>query len=98
MADLLDDDALTAALRELPGWTRDGDALVLAAQLPSFADAIVVVDRVAEIAEARDHHPDIDIRWRTLTFRCSTHSKGGITDLDAALAASISEQVSAAGG
>jgi 4a-hydroxytetrahydrobiopterin dehydratase len=57
-----------------------------------------VVDRVAEIAEDRDHHPDIDIRWRTLTFRCSTHSEGGITDLDAALAAAISEQVAAAGG
>ena len=98
MAHLLDDDAVTAALRDLPGWTRDGDALVLVAKLPSFPAAIGVVDRVAVIAEDRDHHPDIDIRWRTLTFRCSTHSEGGITDLDTALAASISEQVSAAAG
>lgn len=98
MPRLLDDDAVTAALRDLPGWTREGDALVLVAKLPSFPAAITVVDRVAEIAEDRDHHPDIDIRWRTLTFRCSTHSAGGITDLDTALAASISEQVSAAGG
>jgi 4a-hydroxytetrahydrobiopterin dehydratase len=97
MAHLLDDDAVTAALRDLPGWERDGDALVLTARLPSFPGAIAVVDRVAEIAEDRDHHPDIDIRWRTLTFRCSTHSAGGITDLDTALAASISEQVSRAG-
>jgi 4a-hydroxytetrahydrobiopterin dehydratase len=98
MAELLDDDAVTAALEGLPGWERDGGSIVLTAKLPSFPVAIGVVDRVAEIAEGRDHHPDIDIRWRTLTFRCSTHSAGGITDLDTALAAAISEQVAAAGG
>lgn len=98
MAELLDDDAITSALDALPGWERDGDTLVRSAKLPSFLAAIGVVDRVAAIAEERDHHPDIDIRWRTLTFRCSTHSSGGITDLDTALAATISEQVMAAGG
>ena len=98
MAELLDDAAVTAALGDLPGWERDGDAIVRTAKLPSFPAAIGVVDRVAEIAEDRDHHPDIDIRWRTLTFRCSTHSAGGLTDLDVALAAAISEQVAAAGG
>ena len=50
------------------------------------------------IAEERDHHPDIDIRWRTLTFRCSTHSRAGITELDVALAAAISAEVQDAGG
>ena len=84
MAQLLDDSAVTAALKDLPGWERDGDALVLTAALPSFPAAIGVVDRVAEEAEARNHHPDIDIRWRNL--------------LDTALAAAISETVSAAGG
>jgi len=96
MADLLDDDAVTEALHELPDWTRDGDALVLTAQLPSFPAAIAVVDRVAETAETADHHPDIDIRWRTLTFRCSTHSAGGITDKDVRLAGAISGHVQAA--
>lgn len=95
MATLLDDAAISSALADLPDWRRDGDALVRTAKLPTFPIAITVVDRVAEIAEARDHHPDVDIRWRTLTFRCSTHSKGGITDLDVALAAAIDEQVSA---
>lgn len=98
MTQLLDDAAITAALVDLPGWERDGDTLVRTAKLPDFSAAIAVVDRVAEIAEERDHHPDIDIRWRTLVFRCSTHSRGGITDLDIALAAAISEQVAAAGG
>ena len=97
MADLLDDTAVTEALRALPGWVRDGDALVLNAQLPSFPAAISVVDRVAERAERDNHHPDIDIRWRTVTFRCSTHSEGGITDLDVALAGAITECVRAAG-
>ena len=96
MATLLDVDAVTAALADLPGWEADGDALVRTAQLPSFPAAVAVVGRVAEIAESRDHHPDIDIRWRTLTFRCSTHSAGGITELDVALAAAISEEISAA--
>lgn len=96
MADLLDAAAITEALRGLPDWTHDGDALVLTAQLPSFPAAIGVVDRVAELAEQANHHPDIDIRWRTLTFRCSTHSAGGITDKDVSLAAAISDQVRAA--
>lgn len=98
MADLLDDAAITAALRDLTGWERDGASIVRTAKLPDFPAAIGVVDRVAEIAEDRDHHPDIDIRWRTLTFRCSTHSAGGLTAQDTALAAAIDEQIAAAGG
>jgi 4a-hydroxytetrahydrobiopterin dehydratase len=98
MAELLDTAAVTDALGGLPGWTRDGDSLVRTAKLPSFPAAIGVVDRVAEYAEAQDHHPDIDIRWRTVTFRCATHSKGGITELDVALAAAISAEVQEAGG
>ncbi len=97
MPDLLDAAAVNSALANLPGWERDGDALVRTAALPSFPAAIAVVDRVAVVAEERDHHPDIDIRWRTLTFRCSSHSAGGITALDVALAAAISEQVAAVG-
>ena len=95
MPELLSDDAVRTALDELPGWERDGDAIVRTAQLPSFLEAITVVDRVAATAEQRNHHPDIDIRWRTLTFRCSTHSEGGITQRDVDLAAAISEQVEA---
>ncbi len=98
MAELLDAAAVTDALDKLPGWNRDGDSLVRTAKLPSFPAAIGVVDRVAEYAEAKDHHPDIDIRWRALTFRCSTHSEGGITERDVALAAEISTQVQEAGG
>src|SRR4249919_1068939 len=90
MSDLLDDAAVSDALKSLPGWKREDDSLVRTATLPTFKSAIAVVDDVAEIAESRDHHPDIDIRWRTLTFHCSTHSAGGITRLDVTLAAEIS--------
>ena len=65
-------------------------------KLPSFMGAIAVVDRVAEVAEAMDHHPDIDIRWRTLTFACATHSAGGVTAKDIELARRIDEIVAAA--
>lgn len=89
MAELLTDDQVTAALSTLPDWSARDGALVRTAELPSFAQAIQVVNRVAEIAENDNHHPDIDIRWRTLTFRCSTHVSGGITALDVSLAEEI---------
>ena len=98
MPELLSEDAVTTALTDLPGWERDGDAIVRTAALPSFPVAIEVVDRVALLAEERDHHPDIDIRWRTLTFRCSTHSAGGLTQLDVDLARAITDEIASAGG
>lgn len=54
-----------------------------------FPSAVAAVAEVAALAEGMDHHPDIDIRWRTVTFRCSTHSAGGLTELDVALAQAI---------
>ncbi|MGB8960350.1 MAG: 4a-hydroxytetrahydrobiopterin dehydratase [Pseudonocardiaceae bacterium] len=89
MADLWDDEQIADALKELTEWQRDGDAIVRTAKLPSFPVAIEAVRAVAEIAEARNHHPDIDIRWRTVTFRCSTHSAGGITGQDVELVREI---------
>jgi 4a-hydroxytetrahydrobiopterin dehydratase len=89
MAELLTDDQVTASLTSLPGWRAQDTALVRTVELESFAQAMQVVNRVAEIAENDDHHPDIDIRWRTLTFRCHTYSSGGITALDVSLAEEI---------
>jgi 4a-hydroxytetrahydrobiopterin dehydratase len=93
----LDDDAVAAALSDLDGWTGDAQEITRTAELASFPAAIAVVDRVAEVAEGLDHHPDIDIRWRTLTFRCATHSAGGVTELDLRLARRIDEIVRSAG-
>lgn len=97
MPETLDDAAVAAALTDLPGWTRDGDALVLSVTAPSFAAGIELVNRVAAAAERADHHPDIDIRWATVRFACSTHSAGGLTAKDVALAAAISDAAAAIG-
>ena len=89
MPELLSDGQVGKALGRLRNWRRDEGALVREVELASFPQAIQVVNRVAEIAENDNHHPDIDIRWRTLTFRCSTHSAGGITESDVTLAEEI---------
>ena len=68
MSELLDQAAIDSALAKLDGWSGGPDGITRTAELSSFPAAIAVVDRVAEAAEAADHHPDIDIRWRTLTF------------------------------
>ena len=95
MSELLDDAAIEAGIGGLTGWTRDGDTLVRTVELDNFPQAIMVVARVGELAERADHHPDIDIRWRTLTFRCSTHSAGGITTKDITLAGDINATIDA---
>jgi 4a-hydroxytetrahydrobiopterin dehydratase len=74
---------------DLPDWGLVEGAITRQVQAPTFLDGIALVQRVAEAAEARDHHPDIDIRWTTVTFTLSTHSEGGITAKDLDLAAEI---------
>ena len=73
-------------LSAMADWTEAGGALERAFELPSFADAIAFVNRVAELAEQENHHPDIAISYRTVTLRWTTHSAGGITDRDRELA------------
>ena len=65
---MLTDDQVDAALPDLPGWERADGALRRSIKFPAFLDGIDAVRRVAEKAEETDHHPDIDIRWRTVTF------------------------------
>ncbi|MBV9350974.1 MAG: 4a-hydroxytetrahydrobiopterin dehydratase [Mycobacterium sp.] len=86
---LLTDEQVDAALHELNGWQRTEGALRRSVKFPSFLDGIDAVRRVAEHAEAQDHHPDIDIRWRKVTFALVTHSEGGITEKDVAMAHDI---------
>jgi 4a-hydroxytetrahydrobiopterin dehydratase len=72
-------------------WPEVDNALEREFEFPSFPEAIAFVDRLAEAAEAADHHPDIDIRYRRVRVRWSTHSAGGITDKDRELAARTDE-------
>ncbi len=74
---------------DLSAWHQEGDALSREVQASSFLAGITLVQRVAEAAETMDHHPDIDIRYTTLTFTLSTHSAGGITVNDIELAGQI---------
>ena len=64
-------------------------ALTQVTRHKDFADALAFVNAVGALAEAANHHPDIDIRWDTVTLRLLTHSRGGITDADLELAAEI---------
>lgn len=84
---LLDDRAITGALAQLD-WQREGDELVKTVKRGNFSRALAYVNEVATLADQSDHHPDIDIRWDTVTLRLSTHSEGGLTqrDLDLAMA------------
>ena len=93
---VMDDDEITRALERLPHWRRDGGAITRSVEAPSFLEGIDLVSSVARAAEAADHHPDIDIRWRTVTFTLSTHSEGGLTARDFALAEEIDDLVSRA--
>ena len=89
MAELLSSDDVATALAHLNGWSGTTEGIERAVEAPSFLDGIRLVDAVAEAAERADHHPDIDIRWRTVTLRCSTHDRGGLTALDFDLARRI---------
>ena len=73
------------------GWSEQDGALVREFELPSFPEAIAFVGRVAEAAEAENHHPDIDIRYKRVTVRWSTHSAGGVTERDEAMAERTSQ-------
>jgi len=69
------------------GWSEVDAALEREFSFDGFREAIAFVDRVADLAEAENHHPDVDIRFKRVTLRWSTHSAGGITDRDRELAA-----------
>ena len=72
----------TERLTDLPGWSRDGEAMTMAAKLRDFRSAMAFVNDVADIAESANHHPDIDIRWNRVRLTLSTHSAGKLTELD----------------
>ena len=82
----LSPDDLAAALSGLPLWSGDGAGIRRSIQLPGFPDAVAALVRIAFVAEQMDHHPDVDLRWRTLHLTLVTHSAGGVTELDLELA------------
>lgn len=97
MTRLLTDEEIERQLGDLPGWTRDGDTIRASYEAPDFLTGISLVQEVGSAAEAMDHHPDVDIRWRTVSFALSTHSEGGLTQLDVELAHQISQEAARKG-
>jgi 4a-hydroxytetrahydrobiopterin dehydratase len=83
----LEDQAIEAALAELPGWSRDGETIVKTYKRRDWADAVAFLNAIAPEADRRDHHPDVCITgYRKVTIRLTSHDEGGITKRDVNLA------------
>jgi 4a-hydroxytetrahydrobiopterin dehydratase len=88
--ELLTDDQINAELTAVPAWTRDGNSIITVTTRKDFRDALLYVGAVAYLAETASHHPDVAISWNQVTLTLSTHSAGGLTANDFALARQIS--------
>lgn len=85
----LDDAALAAALAGLSGWDRAGRAIEKTYRFADFRAALAFVDRVGELAERQQHHPDIAIHYSEVTLTLWSHDAGGVTTRDVELAEAI---------
>ena len=94
----LDDTELATAVTTLPNWKLEGGELIRCAIFNDFKEAMDFVNRVATLAEAANHHPDIDIRYNRVRLALVTHDSGGITLLDVELAGGIEGEFKKMGG
>lgn len=85
----LSEPEIAGALGALPRWSRVDDSIVAEYECADFAGAIAFVVRIGFLAEAADHHPDLDVRWRTVRVALTTHDAGGLSARDFALAANL---------
>jgi 4a-hydroxytetrahydrobiopterin dehydratase len=83
---LLTSEEINKALRGCPGWQQYGDTITRTYEFPSFRASLAFANFVGELAEAHDHHPDLDIRYNKVKLTLSTHSAGGLTTKDFELA------------
>ena len=89
MADLIKADDLKIRLKKIPEWELEKKHIERTFEFDDFTESIDFVNSVAEVSEEEEHHPDIDIHYNKVRLILSTHSKGGITDLDFNLAERI---------
>jgi 4a-hydroxytetrahydrobiopterin dehydratase len=89
--ELLAHEEVESALASLPGWSGDAAALERTFTAPDFPTGIRLVDDVAAVAEQLDHHPDIRIHWKEVSFSLWTYVRGGVTERDVELARRIDE-------
>ena len=93
MTDLLDDEEIEQRLDELGDWEREGDEIQKVFEFDDFATALKFVNDVAKLAEQKDHHPDIDIRFNKVKLAITTHSEGGLTPYDFDFAGEIEQAI-----
>lgn len=86
---LLGDEEIEGRLADLPGWEREGEAIVKRFKRGDFVGSVELVSALVAPAEEMNHHPDLEISWDTVTVRISTHSEGGLTAADFELAGRI---------
>jgi 4a-hydroxytetrahydrobiopterin dehydratase len=86
---VLTDAEIQQALGSLQGWQRNGTAIQRVFRFPDFKTAMQFVNKVADAAEQANHHPDIDIRYNTVTMALVSHDSGGVTERDVRMAAVI---------
>ncbi|MEX2611058.1 MAG: 4a-hydroxytetrahydrobiopterin dehydratase [Gemmatimonadota bacterium] len=89
---LLNDDEIREGLLQLDGWTREGPEIMKRYGFPDYAASMAFANRVAELAEAADHHPDMLITYDQVTLTLATHSAGGLTRKDLELAGRIERE------
>jgi len=88
---VLDQDTIREALKNLPDWRQQGQAIRRDYEFKDFAKAMIFVNQLAELAETANHHPDIDIRYNKVTLVLTSHDSGGVTQRDIKMAKQISE-------
>jgi len=86
---LLPEEEIRKRLAEVRGWSRDGNAITRTWKFKDFPEALAFINRVGELAESMDHHPDIHNSWATVRLSLTTHDRGGLTNLDFDLAKKI---------
>ena len=85
----LNDADIEERLSGLHGWERDGEAIVKSFDRGDFKGSVDFVNRLTPEAEDMNHHPDLEISWKTVTVTVTTHSEGGLTEGDFELARRI---------
>ena len=88
---LLSEEEIGSRLSDRRGWERQDDAIVRVFETADFVGSVDLVNRIAPVAEEMNHHPDVSISWNRVTVSLSTHSQGGLTESDFALAERIDE-------
>ncbi len=86
---VLSDAEIQQRLASVPGWRHEGGMLVRTLDCGDFVGSMARLTQVALIAQAQDHHPDLELSWDKLTIRVATHDQGGITEKDFRLASAV---------